>query len=127
MLCALPYGSTAPCWIFLSAGRLVRAKIPGAPAITASGPTTFCAGANVTLTASSGASYAWSTGATTQSIVASNAGNYSVTVTNASGCSATSASTTVTLNTLSDATITAPSSVCASTYGDNARVASFGG
>src|SRR4051794_618451 len=95
-----------------------------AATITASGPTTFCTGGSVTLTASNGASYLWSTGATSQSIVASSSGNYSVTVRNASGCSAMSAATTVTLNALPDATITAPSTVCASTYGDNARVAS---
>ena len=40
-----------------------------------------------------GASYLWSTGATTQSITVTTAGSYSVTVTNASGCSATSVAT----------------------------------
>ena len=166
------------------------------PNITAFGPTTFCAGGSVTLTATSAASYLWSTGATTQSIVVSTSGNYSVTVTNAqrlqrdlgadavtvnaesdcddhrvrsddllrrrqrhadgierrvvslvdrrddasiiasttgnysvtvttaAGCSATSQPLAVTVNAFPDATITAPSSVCASTYGDNARVAS---
>ena len=50
------------------------------PTITASGPTTFCSGGSVTLTASAGSSYLWSNGATTQSIVANNSGSYTVTV-----------------------------------------------
>jgi hypothetical protein len=75
----------------------VNAKL-ATPAITAGGSTTFCAGGSVTLTAPAGYTYAWSTGATSQSIVASASGNYTVTVTNASGCSATSAATTVTVN-----------------------------
>jgi hypothetical protein len=68
------------------------------PSITASGPTTFCAGGSVTLTATAGASYLWSTGQTTQSITVTAGGNYSVTVTNGAGCSGTSAATTVTVN-----------------------------
>ncbi len=66
--------------------------------ITASGPTTFCQGGSVTLTASSGASYLWSNGATTQAITVSSSGNYSVTVTNANNCSSTSQPTLVTVN-----------------------------
>ncbi len=83
--------------------------------ITAGGPTTFCAGNSVTLTASASASYLWSNGATTQSITATASGNYSVTVTNANGCSATSAATAVTVNPLPDATVTAsgPTTFCA--------------
>ena len=75
--------------------------------ISASGPTTFCQGGSVTLNASSGSSYLWSTGATTQSITVGIAGNYTVRVTNVNGCSATSAATTVTVNALPIATITA--------------------
>ena len=52
-------------------------------------------GSSITLTASPGASYLWSNGATTQSISVSSAGTYSVTVTSAAGCSATSASANV--------------------------------
>jgi hypothetical protein len=78
--------------------------------ITAGGPTSFCLGDKVTLTANAGSSYLWSTGATTQSIEVSTAGNYTVSVTNASGCSATSTATTVTVNPLPVTTITASGS-----------------
>ena len=43
--------------------------LPATPTITASGPTTFCAGGSVTLTSSAGSSYLWSNGATTSSIL----------------------------------------------------------
>jgi len=75
-------------------------------AITPSGATTFCQGGNVTLTASTANSYLWNTGATTQNIVVTTSGNYSVTVTNANGCSATSSPTIVTVNPLPTASIT---------------------
>ena len=56
---------------------------PATPTITSSsGSTTLCPGASTTLTASPAPSYSWSTGETTQSIVVSNDGTYSVTVTN---------------------------------------------
>lgn len=68
--------------------------------ILASGPTTFCQGDSVTLTASAGSAYSWSNGATTQSIKVKAAGNYTVTVTNADNCSATSTATAVTVTAL---------------------------
>lgn len=75
--------------------------------ITAGGPTTFCQGGSVVLTSSSATGNTWNTGATTQSITVSNAGNYNVTVVNAAGCSATSSNTTVTVNPLPTPTISA--------------------
>lgn len=59
--------------------------------ISAGGSTTFCPGNSVTLTSNSSNSYSWSSGATTQSIIAALSGSYSVTVTNSFGCSASSA------------------------------------
>lgn len=59
-----------------------------APAITPSGSTDLCFGESITLDAPGGyTSYAWSTGATSQSITVSSAGTYRVTVTGAGGCS----------------------------------------
>ena len=70
-------------------------------AITQSGLTNLCVGGSVTLTASTGVSYLWSTGETTQSITAvSNSGNYTVTITGSNGCSETSAPTLVHFNPL---------------------------
>jgi hypothetical protein len=74
--------------------------LPPTPVITATGPTTFCQGGSVTLSAPAGFTYLWSTGATTQSINVNTSGNYSVSVTNANNCSAGSAITTVTVNPL---------------------------
>ncbi len=61
----------------------------------------LCAGASATLTASGGASYTWSTGATTAAITVTPGATttYNVTVTSAAGCSATSSST-ITVNPL---------------------------
>lgn len=66
--------------------------------IIPSSTTTLCTGGSVTLNATGGAAYAWSTGATTQSITTSLAGAYRVTVTNVYGCTGSSALTTVTVN-----------------------------
>ena len=75
---------------------VVNVSTPAAT-ISASGPTSFCPGGSVTLTANAGSSYLWSTGATTQSIVVSTNDNVTVQVTNAAGCTATSSPTVVTL------------------------------
>jgi uncharacterized repeat protein (TIGR01451 family) len=83
--------------------------------IAPSGPTTFCTGGSVTLTANAGTSYLWSNGATTQSIVVTAGGTFSVAVTNASGCTATSASVPVTVNPNPNVNITGATSTCAST------------
>ncbi|MBA3901543.1 MAG: gliding motility-associated C-terminal domain-containing protein, partial [Bacteroidetes bacterium] len=70
------------------------------PTITASGPTTFCQGDNVTLTSSSAIGNVWTPGgATTQSITLDTSGTYTVTVIDANGCQGTSAATTVTVTT----------------------------
>lgn len=78
--------------------------------ITSSGDTTFCQGGSVTLTASMGDSYIWSTGETTQSITVNTSGTYSVTVTN--GCGSADASVIVTVNPLPDCTISGNASFC---------------
>ena len=50
------------------------------PAVQPLGDLTFCEGGEVTLTTAEADGYLWSTGATTQSILVSEAGSYSVTV-----------------------------------------------
>ena len=97
-----------------SAATTVSVNALPVATITATGSTVLCAGDQVTLSAPSGMSYLWSNGATTQTITVLQAGNYTVQVTNASGCQATSAATTVSVNALPVATITAngPMSFC---------------
>ena len=90
----------------------VTVNAPPNPTIAPSGPTTFCNGGSVTLTASAATSWLWSTGATTQSIAVNAGGSYSVTVADAAGCTATSAPTVVTVNPPPVVTIAGPSSAC---------------
>jgi Secretion system C-terminal sorting domain/PKD-like domain len=85
--------------------------------ISAFSATTFCQGGSVTLTASAGSSYLWSTGATSQAITLSASGYYSVTVTGLNGCSATSSATTVTVNPLPTPTISTSGTACANSNG----------
>ena len=77
-----------------------------------------CATTSITLTATGGGSYLWSTTATSSSIAVTSPGTYTVTVTSPNGCTAT-ASQVVTQNiTLPTAAITAPSTTvltCATT------------
>jgi PKD repeat protein len=68
------------------------------PTITASGPTSFCQGGQVTLSTGNYSSYLWNTGSTGASISVNASGNYIVTVTDAQGCSGTSATTIVTVS-----------------------------
>jgi hypothetical protein len=82
-----------------SATAVTVNSLPAIPAISASGPTSLCAGGSVTLTSSAGTSYLWSNNATTASINVASAGSYTVRITNANGCqSASSAVTVVTVN-----------------------------
>jgi large repetitive protein len=66
------------------------------PTITPSGPVDLCVGGSVTLTSSPGVSYLWSTGATTQDILVTIAGDYYVTVDDGLGNIETSDTVTVT-------------------------------
>jgi hypothetical protein len=92
-------------------------------AITASGPTTFCAGSSVNLITNSGAGYTYQwknngvsiAGATSQIYSATSSGNYTVNVTNFSGCSATSSATMVTVNGPVAGTVSGNQTICAGT------------
>jgi len=79
--------------------------------ISPGGPTTFCAGGSVALTASAGTSWSWSNGESTQSIVVSTGSTYSVTITDANSCTS-SASQNVTVNSLPTAVANHNSPVC---------------
>jgi hypothetical protein len=78
--------------------------IPVTPTITPGGPTTFCAGGNVTLTSSSASGNQWYLNgnaigsATNQAYVATASGDYTNAVTTSDCASASSAATTVTVN-----------------------------
>jgi hypothetical protein len=87
-----------------SASQLVTAT-PIAVTINASGPTSFCAGGNVTLsTAQVFSGYNWSNSSTSSSINVNTSSTYSVTVVDGSGCTG-SASQVVTVYNLPTPTI----------------------
>ena len=66
----------------------VELEILEVPAVEIMGVAQICAGESITLDAGNeGAYFLWSTGETSQTIVVSEGGTYSVTVTNANGCS----------------------------------------
>lgn len=70
------------------------------PVVTVNGPTTFCEGGAVTLTAPEGyTSYVWSNGVVGRTITIDRAGEYYVTVANQT-CPAVSAKTAITVNNL---------------------------
>lgn len=84
---------------------------PPTPTINTNGSTTLCQGGSITLTSSSSTGNLWSTGATTQSIVVSSSGIYTVNVSNGV-CSATSLPTSITVNSVpSPPTITSNANI----------------
>ncbi len=93
-------GTAAISYSFPATGCYASATVTvlAAPVIslTAGGPTSFCPGGSVTLSATPGFTYQWLDGgvpistATGMSYVASTSGSFAVTATNAAGCSATS-------------------------------------
>ena len=109
--------NAAGCQSAASSGTTVTVNsLPATPTISASGPTTFCAGGSVNLVASSGSSYLWSNGATTQLINVTTPGTYTVQITNAAGCqSGSSAAQTVTVNAATNITSqpVSPGLICA--------------
>jgi hypothetical protein len=107
------YNGSGDCVQFYTTSPLTGSvSIPAFTAsVTAGSATTFCAGGSVTLTATAGASYAWSNAATTQAITATTSATYTVTVTTAAGCTA-SASKIVSVTALPAANISGTTSIC---------------
>ena len=104
-----------------TSASLVVNPIPS-PAI--SGTTAFCQGQNSNLNAGGGfSSYLWNTGATTQALNVTTAGNYIVTVSNAFGCTS-STNTLVTVNPLPAPAISGPTAIC---IGNSATLNAGGG
>ncbi len=104
-LAGAPAASAATYYVENTLGVCASARVPALlnvfsrPVVDLGGPYVQCGG-NVTLDAGNpGATYLWSTGATTQIITVSANGSYSVTVTNESNCT-TSSSASVTINQL---------------------------
>ncbi|MEA2568905.1 MAG: trimeric autotransporter adhesin, partial [Acidobacteriota bacterium] len=97
--------TTSGCSSAASSATSVTVTAPPAtPTITPGGPTTFCAGGNVTLTSSSASGNQWYLngnpigGETGQQYIATASGNYTVVVTTSGCSSAASSATAVTVN-----------------------------
>lgn len=107
--------TAAGCTNIVSSATTVVVNSTPTPGVTPAGPQSICAGGSVTLTADPGNGYLWSNGATTQSIVVTSAGSYTVTVTYPGGCTGASAATVVTVNAAPTASITpsGPTTFCA--------------
>ena len=106
--------STNSCNITVTVSTCAAYK----PTISTNVPTMLCIGDSITLTASTGTKYKWSTGETTSSIIKKNAGTYTVTVTS-SGCTGANAQT-VTLNTNCEA------GLCSGILNSNSLNTTFG-
>lgn len=79
------------CTSFVSNTVTVTANpVPAKPTVSVSGPLTFCADRNVTLTAPENTGYSWTNGQTTRSITVNQAGNYALQVRNQFGCASVS-------------------------------------
>ena len=88
-------------------------EVLGVPtvSISANGPTTFCQGNTLTLNASGGTSYLWSTGEQTPAIPVDDSGTYTVTATNS--CGQANASIDVEVTPSPTVTVDGPDSACA--------------
>ena len=94
----------------LSASQSVTKNINPTASISSATALSFCDGDSVVLSAPSGVSYAWSTGATTQTITQSSSGQVGLTITDVNGCSTTATVVTVDVYSVPAMTITSVSS-----------------
>ncbi|MBK9734403.1 MAG: DUF11 domain-containing protein [Saprospiraceae bacterium] len=106
-----------------TAQRIVR--INPLPTVSIAGTDVLCTGASTTLTASgNGASYVWSTGATTAAISVMPATTTTYTVTATGGGCTNTATRTVTVNSLPTAAITGDNTIC---LGESTTLTASGG
>ena len=97
----------------VSASRLVTVNALPTASISPLSPS-ICEGTSQTLTANGGGTYAWSNGlgsGATKTVSPTTNTTYTVTVTNAANCTTTAASTVV-VNTLPNAQINGPTTIC---------------
>lgn len=90
----------------------VRLNAPPAPVISSSSGTSLCEGDSVVLSAGSYASYRWSTGEPTPTIIVRSAGSYTVEVTDSAGCVGISAPFELLLKSAPRPVIDGPNAVC---------------
>jgi len=96
----------AGCTALSNGNSISFLQAPATPIISASAGGSGCLGGTQMLTCASGYNgYIWSNGASTNSTIANNSGNFLVTVTGFNGCEATSAPFFVNLSLLSSADI----------------------
>ena len=93
--------------------NVVVNPLPTTPVIIPAGPTSFCNGDDVTLSAPAGYTYNWSHDgvagfSSLQNIVVTTGNNYSVLITDGNGCTAQSANTPITIYPLPPAPILTP-------------------
>ena len=110
----------------VSAPVIVTENPNPVPVITPGGPTTFCAGNSVDLSATPTGTYLWSSSDTTQTINVTTSGTFTVTVIDANGCTGASAPVSVTVNPLPVAAIT-PDGPIAFCLGGSVTLTASGG
>jgi hypothetical protein len=93
----------------LSTAQAVTKNTNPTATISSTSALSFCDGDSVTLSAPAGMTYAWTTGATTQSITQSTSGQVGLTITDANGCSATATPVTVNVYNVPSMTVSTPS------------------
>ncbi|MEQ1747312.1 MAG: hypothetical protein ABMA02_17915, partial [Saprospiraceae bacterium] len=112
-------GGTSTCSKTVTVNALTNASITTSENSGTPNDGTICAGASVSLTATGGGTYAWSTGLTTAAITVfpGTTTTYTVTVTAVGGCTAT-ASQTITVNPVPSCPVTGPDIVCPNSAGN---------
>ena len=94
----------------LSASQTVVKNLNPTASISNATALSFCAGGSVVLSAPSGMSYAWSTGATTQTVTQSSSGQVGLTITDVNGCASVASPVTVNVYSVPALTVTSASS-----------------